>query len=567
MKKQESSYHQIQSKLWVILSTSSRKNPLSILDDIIIWFLILLNTTLLGLNSFPALSENETFTLFYRYITMGSISVFFLEYILRFWSCISQSQYSHSLWGRVRFVFSFLSIIDIIVIFSVVLFGPQGNLVFLRLVRISKAVEYFGHDDEFSPALILKRTFLNKKEELFITILFSIGLMLLCTFIIFYFEGKVQPAKFDNITPSITWVFSVLTNTSLIEFTPITTAGKIFHILMRILGVVIIGLPVGIITGSFISEITESRRQRILRKNSTILLDSFQHEQKVSIRRLMETLGLDSERKALDLDVSMSRLSLSQDKIFEAAKFSPCLRVRACKQNIDSPYEDNLVLEAFPVNTSFGSFIDRESNIHVISTQSVGDMAIGHFSRLVASAANANYYSNEFFSSGNLVKETQINFANNELYNSGDPISGPLLEWVNILTENIQKGDTVVYLGTASAQREPIFHLLCGGKKGQDNFADIEEPTVDNIRLVQEFYSELCVGMKEFDLPVTSHSDFGNTNKNHLSQVIRNIYNANVVTIYIGIKLLQFIPEKIYYRSIKILADCVVNCIKDSEST
>ena len=97
---------------------------------------------------------------------------------------------------------------------------------------------------------------------------------------------------------------------------------------------------------------------------------------------------------------------------------------------------------------------------------------------------------------------------------------------------------------SASAQREPIFHLLCGGKKGQDNFADIEEPTVDNIRLVQEFYSELCVGMKEFDLPVTSHSDFGNTNKNHLSQVIRNIYNANVVTIYISLKLLSVYSGK-----------------------
>jgi len=567
MQKQKSLYYQIQCKLWVILATSSRKNKLSIVDDIIIWSLILLNIALLGLNSFPEWSQNPTFSLFYRNITVVSICVFSLEYVLRLWSCISQGQYSHPLWGRVRFVSSFLSLIDLIVIFSVIFLGPQANLIFLLLIRISKVVDYFGDENDFSPALILKRTFINKKEELFITILFSIGLMLLCSCIIFYFERKIQPEEFKNITPSITWVFSVLTKTNLIEFTPITSGGKIFHILMLILGVVIVGLPVGIITGSFISELNESSRQRILRENSTILLDAFQHEQKISVRILMEKLGLNSERKALDVDVAMSRLALSQNKIFEAVKFSPRLRVRACKQNIDSPYEDNLVLEAFPVNTSFGSFIDRQSNIHVVSTQSVGDVAIGHFSRLVATAASANYYSNEFFSTGNLVKETQINFAINELYNSGGPKSGPLQDWVNILTENIQKGDIVVYLGTASAKREPIFHVLGGGKKGQEKFSDIEEPTVDKIHLVQNFYSELCAGIKEFDLPIASHKEFGNTNRNHLSQVLRNDYNANVVTVYVSLKLLQFMPEEIYYRSIRVLTDCAVNCIEGSATT
>ena len=51
------------------------------------------------------------------------------------------------------------------------------------------------------------------------------------------------------------------------------------------------------------------------------------------------------------------------------------------------------------------------------------------------------------------------------------------------------------------------------------------------------------------------------------SEVFRNNYNANVVTIYVSLKLLQFMPEEIYYRSIRVLADCAVNCIGDSAST
>ena len=567
MKKQESRYRQIQNGLWVLLNMSSRKNRYSVIDDIIIWVLIVLNTILLGLSSFSVLSNDPLFSLFYHHVTVVSIWVFSIEYALRLWSCVGKSEQSHSLWTRMRFVLSFSSIVDLIVIFAVVLLGTQANLIFLHLMRVTKVISYLGEDDEYSPVLILKRSFLNKKEELFITIVLSTGLLLLCSCIIFYFESQVQSSKFENITPSITWVFSVLLQVPLVEFTPVTPVGKFFHVLMPIMGIVVVGLPVGIITGSFISEITESKRNKILKENSTIIIKSFQHEQKVSIRRLMNELGLESERKALDLDVAMSRLQSSQKDIFEAVKFSPRLRIRACKQSLESTYEDNLVLEAFPVNTSFGSFIDRGSNIHIVSTQSVGDIGIGHFSRLVASAANANYYSNEFFSTGNLIKETQINFANNELYNTEGPTSGPLLDWVNILTENIRRGDMVVYLGTASAQREPVFHVLCGGKKGLENFVDIDEPTVDNITLVQDFYSELCTGMKEFDLPVTSHAEFGNTNRMHLSQVLRNNYNANVVTLYVSLKLLQFMSEEIYYKSIRILADCAVNCLENSASS
>ena len=66
---------------------------------------------------------------------------------------------------------------------------------------------------------------------------------------------------FANIVPSIGWVFGVLTGTSIYEFTPVTYAGKILNVLMVLSGVVVVGLPIGILTGSFVAEIAESKRK------------------------------------------------------------------------------------------------------------------------------------------------------------------------------------------------------------------------------------------------------------------------------------------------------------------
>ena len=262
----------------------------------------------------------------------------------------------------------------------------------------------------------------------------------------------------------------------------------------------------------------------------------------------------------------MSRLEYSQGEIFEASRYSKSLRIRACKQTIESTYEDNLVLEAFPVNTIYGSFINRNSNIHIISTQSVGDMSIGHLSRKVATALNANYYSNEFFSSGSLLEEKQINFSANKFYIDSDnnDIPEALKLWIQTLNKHIKPNDLVIYLGTASASRDPYYHVLCGGKKGTEDLLEVDNPTMNNMEGVVGFYNNLEEHMDNLNLPITSHSEFGNTNQKHLTQVLRNHNKANVLTIYVSMKLLQFTPLDIYYKAIHGLVESVEENFKSS---
>ncbi len=373
----------IEAKLCDICTKSSKDNQWSILHDVVIYGIIILNSFLVAINSFQTISNGTVFQELFKAITIISIVVLAVNYLIKLWSCTS-SHKSNKFSTLLRYIVAPISILELLVICTTIIFGSQANIIFLLLIKIFKVSEYIGTGDNYSPAQILKRSFLNKKEELFITILFSIGLLLLSSFIIFKFEAPVQPDKLDSIMPSIGWAFSILTNNSIVDFQPITTIGKIFQMVMVLLGVLIVGLPIGIITGSFIEEIQASKKNEVLQKRSNILISAFKHEQKIKIRKLMKDLNLSSERKVLDIDFAMSRLEYSQSEIFEASRYSKSLRIRACRQSMESTYEDNLVLESFPVNTVYGSFINRNSNIHVLSTQSIGDISIGHFSRMVA---------------------------------------------------------------------------------------------------------------------------------------------------------------------------------------
>ena len=154
-------YTQQKMKIWHILTTSKKNNFLVVLNDFIMFSLIILNTILIGLHSFHSLSQNETFIFYYDTITIVSIYILLIDYILRLWSCTVKSIYSHPIKGRIKFIFSFLPMLEVLVIFSVLFFGTCANLIFLLLIKTFKITEYFDDNNNYSPSVILQRTFLN----------------------------------------------------------------------------------------------------------------------------------------------------------------------------------------------------------------------------------------------------------------------------------------------------------------------------------------------------------------------------------------------------------------------
>ena len=86
--------------------------------------------------------------------------------------------------------------------------------------------------------------------------------------------------------------------------------------------------------------------------------------------------------------------------IFDAIDFCNDFRLRnlATTQNIDERPQDRLVVEHYSLEgrTSYGCKIDRGSDITIVSTSSVSEAGIGHFSYYLALFGGFNYISKEF---------------------------------------------------------------------------------------------------------------------------------------------------------------------------
>ena len=106
-------------------------------------------STLIVLNVVAAtvetLQDMQAYTLWLQMFELISIIVFTAEYLIRVWIATEHPGYSHPLWGRLRYIFSPLALIDLVAIlpFYLPFLGIDLRSVrLLRLLRIFKLARY-----------------------------------------------------------------------------------------------------------------------------------------------------------------------------------------------------------------------------------------------------------------------------------------------------------------------------------------------------------------------------------------------------------------------------------------
>ena len=543
-------------RLYQITAISDSKDRAGVWFDTILFASIVINVILFGWQS---ITDNPDYNLFQQIYTVcfwSSISFYTLEWIIRLWVCVEEQSYAHPVIGRIRYLLTPLALMDTMVLLSAVLFGPGANIIFIRTIRLFDLARYIGEQNDYSPYQLLRRSILNKKEELLITLFGAVITLIICSYVVFFVERNAQPEILKSVTPSIKWVFGVLTNTETEGFQPVTDTGRLLQMIMTVIGVIIIGLPLGIITGGFISEIEDAKKGVQLRKNAEILIGAFSREGKIPVRSLVEQLNLRHDARRIDLDLISARLQYSQNEIFETVRASSVLRVRACRSSKEVLLEDNLILEYFPANTIFGVRQFTETGVHIVATQNYSDLGIGHYSRLLADTIKSGYYSNEYFSSAAIQPEKRINFgANSEYHEPGFREGTPFGEWKKCLYTVIKKNDWVIYMGTAASTSPADFHILCGGPKGEYRFAEMEESTVNNTAVVDKFFEGFLEDCTVLGLKAARQEHYSNTSRDHCTWALREHTGANVMMMYVNIGFLQFGDFTLYYRSMRALAD------------
>ena len=242
----------IKKRIWEILELSEENDNPSKYFDYFISVLILLNVVAIILETEKALVID--YEAIFKYFEIFSIFIFSVEYLLRFWSCVSTKVYNNPVIGRIKYLFSPLAIIDLIAIapFYLTFFVVDTRIMrILRLLRLLRIAKHFRYSNTFH---IIIGTIEKKKEELLSALVLMLCLLLICSTGVYFAENEAQPDKFSSILASMWWAVATLTTVGYGDIFPITFWGKIFGSISAIFGVGLFAIPAGLLASGFSDE-------------------------------------------------------------------------------------------------------------------------------------------------------------------------------------------------------------------------------------------------------------------------------------------------------------------------
>lgn len=256
-------------KIFEILEIGQGNDKLSKRFDIFIMTLILLNVAAVIMETVKPIHDN--FPEVFNYFEYFSVFIFTIEYIGRVWTCTYMDKYKHPVWGRLKFIFSFMAIIDLLAIMPFYLplfFAIDGRV--LRVLRLFRIIRIFKMGRYSTAFNMIVRVMTKRKEELLVTVTIIFVMLILASSLMYYVEGEAQPGVFTSIPETMWWGVATLTTVGYGDVVPITSLGKLLAAFIAILGVGSFALPAGIIASGFDMEI----KQRIKEKEEAAKRES-----------------------------------------------------------------------------------------------------------------------------------------------------------------------------------------------------------------------------------------------------------------------------------------------------
>jgi voltage-gated potassium channel len=200
----------------------------------------------------------------FEYFELFSVVIFTIEYILRVWSITESENYQSAITGRLRFMSSPGAIVDLLAIIP--FYFPLKTLFdlrFLRLFRLIRFFRFFKLARYLNASKIIRRVFTSKKEELVLSFVITLFLIVISASVMYFIEHDAQPDKFSSIPETMWWSVATLTTVGYGDVYPITITGKILASFISILGIGMFALPAGILASGFSEEFKNTRQKRM----------------------------------------------------------------------------------------------------------------------------------------------------------------------------------------------------------------------------------------------------------------------------------------------------------------
>lgn len=248
------------ARIYQILEKADQGDHTSKVVDLFLMGLILLNIIAVIIETVESIRIQ--YAVFFEYFEFFSIIVFASEYILRVWTCTEDPYYKGAIIGRIKYIFSFMALIDLIALipfFLPKLVQLDGRFLRgLRLLRIFRLLKF----TRYSKAMkLISKVLRAKREELTVAMVIAGLLLVLISCLMYFVEHNEQPEAFSSIPATMWWGVATLTTVGYGDVYPVTVLGKILGGFMAIMGVGVFALPAGILATGFNDILIEKKEE------------------------------------------------------------------------------------------------------------------------------------------------------------------------------------------------------------------------------------------------------------------------------------------------------------------
>jgi len=237
----------MKESVYNFLECPRKNNRLQTTYNVFMLILILASVVIVALHMVPTLPLDEIDAVLELLILL----VFVLDISLRIWSANVCEEYSGAFWGRLKYIFSFYTLLDIIATIPLIVcvFLPDSLMVaelrIMVLLRVMRLLRRTASCAIFFEVLRLKKRPL--------TVIFSSIIILVIFFgtAIFITEFPAQPTVFSGLLQSFWWAVMTMTTVGYGDIVPITALGKLIAALSAVCGIGLFGLTTALLAAGF----------------------------------------------------------------------------------------------------------------------------------------------------------------------------------------------------------------------------------------------------------------------------------------------------------------------------
>lgn len=236
-------------RLYITLHPGEKGGILESIFEIVLVLIIVLNILAIVLDSVQEYEAKYHF--YFERFEFFSVLFFTIEYVARLYAIVENPKFKDGVTGRLRYCITPIAIIDLLAFLPFYLIFLPLDLRFLRIFRLMALFRMFKIARYMHALKIFRKVLLDRKEQLVLSFLFILFVLVIISFIMYYAEREAQPNVFSSIPASMWWGISTLTTVGYGDIVPITTLGKFLGGLFAIAGVGLLALPAGILSSGF----------------------------------------------------------------------------------------------------------------------------------------------------------------------------------------------------------------------------------------------------------------------------------------------------------------------------